>query len=65
MGLEVVTTDGRNLGRVAQILRTGANDIYELDSEVLLPAIDDVIREIDLDEGRIVVEPVEGLLDEQ
>jgi 16S rRNA processing protein RimM len=65
VGLQVVTTDGRDLGRVAQILRTGANDIYELDSEVLLPAIDDVIREIDLEEGRIVVEPVEGLLDEQ
>ncbi|MFW5867459.1 MAG: ribosome maturation factor RimM [Armatimonadota bacterium] len=63
IGLRVVTTDGRDLGRVEQILRTGANDIYELDSEILIPAVSNVVQEIDLDEGRIVIEPMEGLLD--
>jgi len=65
VGLHVFTSDGRDLGRVTQIMRTGANDIYETDSGVLLPAISDVIREVDLDAGRIIVEPVEGLLDEE
>ena len=63
IGLRAVTTDGRELGRVEHILRTGANDVYELDSGVLIPAVDTIVREIDLEEGRILIEPMEGLLD--
>lgn len=61
IGLRVVTTEGRDLGEVREILRTGANDVYETD-DALIPAIEDVVREIDLEGGRIVVEEVEGLL---
>lgn len=63
IGLSVVTTDGRNVGRVEEILRTGANDVYKTDTGVLIPAVDSIVREIDLEQGRIVIEPMEGLLD--
>ena len=62
VGLEVFTTDGRPLGRVAEVLSTGANDVFVVRGsagEVLLPAIDDVVREVDLAARRMVVEPLE------
>lgn len=65
VGLRIVTTDGRDLGEIVQIMRTGANDIYETDADILIPAVADIVQEIDLENGRIVVEPMEGLLDEE
>ncbi len=62
IGLRVVTSGGRDLGEVRNILRTGANDIYETD-EALIPVIDSVVQEIDLEQGRIVIEEVEGLIE--
>ena len=62
IGLEVVTGAGESLGQVAEILRTGANDVYVVGGR-LIPAIADVIRSVDLDAGRIVIEPMPGLLD--
>lgn len=64
IGLEVVDLDGRQLGRVAEVLRTGSNDVYVVrsgDRELLLPAIRDVVRAIDLDQGRMTVELLPGL----
>ena len=62
VGLQVFTTDGRDLGAVEEVLHTGANDVY-VTPEGLLPATAEVIKEIDLTARRIVVEPVPGLLD--
>ncbi len=62
VGLKVVTTEGRELGVVREVIHTGANDVYVTDV-CLLPAIDRVIKEVDLSAGRIVVEPLPGLLD--
>jgi 16S rRNA processing protein RimM len=68
LGLEARTETGEVLGVVDQILETGANDVYLLrhpsDGEILLPAIPDVIREVDLDRGRIIVRLLPGLIDE-
>jgi 16S rRNA processing protein RimM len=64
IGLEVVSTAGEALGRVAEIVETGANDVYAVrndEGELLLPAIDDVIKQIDLERGRMVVELIPGL----
>lgn len=62
VGLRVVTTDGRDLGVVREVIHTGANDVYA--TEVcLLPAVGEVIKEVDLTGGRMVVEPLPGLLD--
>jgi len=62
LGLQVVTTTGESLGPVTEVLRTGANDVYVTD-QALIPAIDSVVKQIDLEAGRMIIEPVEGLLD--
>lgn len=65
VGLRVVTTTGRDLGTIAEILRTGANDVYvtrgEL-GEVLIPAIEHVVQSVDLDAGIMTIDPIPGLL---
>lgn len=64
-GLNVFTEEGEALGRVVEILETGANDVYVVrgdEREILLPAIRSVIREIDLEGGRMVVHLLEGLV---
>ncbi len=64
-GLEAVTEEGESLGRVTEILKTGANDVYVVQGvkgEILLPAIPQVIREVRLEDGRIVVRLMEGLI---
>ena len=65
VGLAVQTTAGEYLGRVREILVTGANDVYLVRGprgEILLPAIDEVIREVDLEAGRLIVTLPEGLI---
>jgi len=65
IGLEVWTTQGELLGTVTEILTAKSNDNYVVHGtrgEILIPAIEDIVKSIDLDEGRIVIEPIEGLL---
>jgi 16S rRNA processing protein RimM len=65
IGLEVITEEsGRSLGRIENIMATGSNDVYVCSdgkSEILLPAIPEVIREIDIEKGTMVVKLIEGL----
>jgi 16S rRNA processing protein RimM len=64
VGLRAVTTDGRELGRVKEILETGANDVYVVATaggELLLPAIKDVVIEIAPERGEMVVELLPGM----
>jgi 16S rRNA processing protein RimM len=66
IGLEAYTTEGQYLGPIVEILETGSNDVYVArkgTAEVLIPAIKDVVRSIDLQGKRLIVEPVEGLLE--
>jgi 16S rRNA processing protein RimM len=63
-GLTVVTESAERLGTVREILKTGANDVYVVrgeKGEILLPAIQSVIREVHLDAGTMVVRLLEGL----
>ena len=55
VGLPVVEENGRELGSVKAVTTGIANDVLELDSGVLLPMIEDCVREVDLNGGRIVV----------
>lgn len=67
IGLRVETTDGRELGVLRSIIETGSNDVYVVAHEareILIPAIAEVIREVDLQEGRMVIAAPEGLLDD-
>jgi 16S rRNA processing protein RimM len=65
IGLRVETADGQTLGTVRDILETGANDVYVVHGargEILVPAIKDVVKHIDPAAGRMLVEPLPGLL---
>ncbi len=67
LGLRAITTDGRELGAIADVITTGANDVYVVHGpagEVLIPAIRDVVVELDPAAGLVRVEPMPGLLDE-
>lgn len=57
VGLAVVEEGGRELGRVADVEPGIANDTLALDNGFLLPLVEDCVREIDLDGGRVVVAP--------
>ncbi len=65
--LKVITDVGEHLGYLAQVLETGANDVYvvKTDSgEILLPATREVILSVDLDSETMTVHLLPGLLDE-
>ena len=67
IGLAVISTDGEALGHVTEVLGTGANDVYVVrgeGGELLLPATDEVVREINLETGRMLVDVLPGLLPE-
>jgi 16S rRNA processing protein RimM len=59
IGLQVFEEDGRYLGVLVEILETGANDVYlikdEAGDEVLIPAIEEVVLDIDLDQDKMIV----------
>ena len=68
IGLVIVDEEGNELGTLTEILQTGANDVYEMtrkDSEdkIYIPAIRDCVKEINVDEGKIVIHVMPGLLD--
>ena len=67
VGLAVVTTAGDPVGTVTEVLGTGANDVYVVARpgarDALIPAIGDVVIAVDLEAGRMVIEPVPGLLE--
>ena len=57
VGLEVEEAGGQRLGRVTEISSGPANDVLELDTGLALPLVDACIQEVDLEEGRILVQP--------
>jgi 16S rRNA processing protein RimM len=68
LGLEVVDENDKVLGSLASILETGANEVYVVRSngaEILVPAIDSVVLDIDLEHKQIRVHLPSGLLPEE
>lgn len=66
-GLKVYTTAGKYLGAIERILETGANDVYIIKDgsrEILIPALKSVIKVIDLEQTKMIVEPLPGLVEE-
>ena len=64
LGLRVVTSEGEEIGTVAEILETGANDVYVVKGngpERLIPAIKQVVQEIAPERGEIVVTLLPGM----
>ncbi len=68
IGIEVFSEEGERLGRLVNVMPQPANDIYvvrdESDSEILLPAIEQVIRTVDVEGGKMVVHLMKGLRQE-
>lgn len=66
IGLLVVTEDGENFGILKDVMETGANDVYVIDSErygeVLVPAIKECILEVDIKAGRMKIHLMDGLI---
>jgi 16S rRNA processing protein RimM len=71
IGLQVVTEEGLAIGKITDVMATGANDVYVVrpaegingGRDVLLPAIEDVIARVDLEQGTMVIHLLEGLID--
>ncbi len=65
LGMRVETEEGQELGEIVNIIETGANDVYivqaESGEELLLPAIEDVIIDVDLEAERMLVHLLPGL----
>ena len=65
MGLAVRATDGRDLGRITDVLSSPDSDVFVVQGplgEVLVPSVDEIVREVDLETGVVTVEIVPGLL---
>ncbi|MCI8590870.1 MAG: 16S rRNA processing protein RimM [Lachnospiraceae bacterium] len=68
LGMKVFTEDGGQFGTLRDVMQTGANDVYVIDSlhngEVLVPAIADCVLEISVEQGWMKIHLLDGLLDQ-
>ena len=64
VGLDVFDLEGEFLGKITYVYQTGANDVYELNNnrELLIPAIKEVVKSVNIDQGRMTIKKIEGLL---
>ncbi|MBR7927108.1 ribosome maturation factor RimM [Aerococcaceae bacterium zg-ZUI334] len=71
IGLDVVTTDGKMLGKVKEILSLGSNDVWVVKrskpnlKDALIPYIDDVVKSVNLADNIATIELMEGLIDDE
>jgi 16S rRNA processing protein RimM len=64
VGIAVFTDEGEHLGELTEVMSMPANDVYVVTGggrEILLPATEEVIREVDLEQGKMLVHLIEGL----
>ncbi len=65
LGMEVFTEEGEKIGKVKDVFPTGSSYVYTIqrqgEKDLLIPAIPDVVRKIDIDEGSMVIHMIEGL----
>ena len=66
LGMSVVLEDGQEFGTLKDVMETGANDVYIIDSaehgEVLLPAIKECILDVDLEKNVMTIHLMKGLI---
>lgn len=70
MGLDVIDIDtSKSYGKITDVLKTGANDVYQVTDEkkkdYLIPVIDDVVKEIDINGGKVLIKPLKGIFDDE
>jgi 16S rRNA processing protein RimM len=66
IGMEVFTEEGEKFGTLKDVMETGANDVYIIDScahgEVLIPAIKQCVLEVDVEQRKMVIHLMKGLV---
>ena len=66
LGMEVAEEDGRRFGTLKDVIQTGANDVYVIDSlehgEVLVPAIRECILDVDIENQKMKIHLMDGLI---
>ena len=66
IGIEVFTEDNLFLGKIVDVFPTGSNDVYvvkdELGKQILLPAIGEVIKNVDIPNKKMIVKLIKGLV---
>lgn len=66
LGLEAYTDEGQLLGKIDDIFNTGSNDVYvikdELGKQILLPGLPEVLKQVDLESGKIIFHLIPGLM---
>jgi 16S rRNA processing protein RimM len=65
-GMEVYSDEGEYLGKINIIYQTGANDVYEIINEnksFLIPAVKEVVKKVDIENKKMVINVIEGLLE--
>ncbi|MDP4132629.1 MAG: ribosome maturation factor RimM [Bacillota bacterium] len=69
IGLDVITDEGLTIGKVTDVFQTGKNDVYGVKGddgkEYFIPVIDEVVKDINPKEGKIIIHPIKGLLDDE
>lgn len=69
IGMDVFLEDGSHFGTLKDVMETGANDVYVMETltgkEVLVPAIKDCILKVEPEEGRMEIHLLPGLMDEE
>ncbi|HZJ76796.1 MAG TPA: ribosome maturation factor RimM [Oscillospiraceae bacterium] len=66
VGLDVYTIKNEYIGKIKDIIQTGSHDVYiiegEDNKEIMIPAVEEFIPEISLKEGKIIIDPIEGMI---
>lgn len=66
IGCRVLLPSGEEIGTISEILTPGANDVWvvkdKTGKEILVPYIDDVVKNVDIGKKTVFIEPMEGLL---
>lgn len=66
LGCQVFSVEGEEIGEVTEILETGANDVWEVTpakgKKHYIPYIEDVVKDVDIDEKKITIDVLDGLL---
>lgn len=65
VGLQVITEDGRPLGRIREVEANPANDLWVTEDGALIPAVREVVVGVDLEAGRVTVRELPGLFEER
>ena len=70
IGMEVVDiANNRIYGLVTDVIKTGANDVYQITNsnniEYLIPVIDEVVKKIDLENSKIFISPIKGIFEDE